>query len=64
MAKTTTFTFRLSPEVKEEAGELFDSLGITLSDAINLFLVQSIQTGGIPFEIKRKQKSVDEEIEE
>ena len=55
MNKSTTFTFRLNPEIKEEASELYESLGITLSDAINLFLVQSIREGGLPFEVKRKQ---------
>ena len=53
MDKSATFTFRLNSEVKKEAIELFCSLGITLSDALNLFLIQSLQEGGLPFEIKR-----------
>ena len=53
MEKSATFTFRLNSEVKKEAIELFGSLGITLSDALNLFLIQSLQEGGLPFEIKR-----------
>ena len=53
MNKSTTFTFRLNPEVKQEASELFESLGITLSDAINLFLHQSLREGGLTFEVKR-----------
>ena len=53
MNKSTTFTFRLNPEIKQEASELFESLGITLSDAINLFLHQSLREGGLPFEVKR-----------
>ena len=62
MSKSTTFTFRLTPEVKQEAAELFESLGITLSDAINLFLYKSLQEGGIPFDIKRADwKSSEEE---
>ena len=57
MNKSTTFTFRLTPEVKKEASELFESLGITLSDAINLFLHKSLQEGGLPFEVKvQKEK--------
>ena len=56
MNKSTTFTFRLSPNVKQEASDLYESLGITLSDAINLFLVKSIQEGGLPFEVKKGQK--------
>ena len=53
MEKSSTFTFRINSEVKQEAIELFGSLGITMSDAINLFLVQSLREGGLPFEIKR-----------
>ncbi len=56
MNKSTTFTFRLSPEVKKQSAELFESLGITLSDAINLFLHQALHDGGIPFEVKREKK--------
>ena len=53
MDKSTTFTFRLDPEIKKESIELFESLGITLSDAINLFLHKAVQEGGLPFEVKR-----------
>ena len=60
MNKSTTFTFRLNPEVKQEASELFESLGITMSDAINLFLHQSLIEGGFPFEIKQKPNDVEE----
>ena len=56
MNKSTTFTFRLNPEVKQEASKLFESLGITLSDAINLFLYQSIREGGLPFDVKQKKE--------
>ena len=53
MSKSTTYTFRVSPEVKQEAIALFESMGITMSDAINLFLHQALREGGIPFEIIR-----------
>ena len=55
MNKSTTFTFRLNPEVKKEASDLYESLGITLSDAINLFLHQSIREGGLPFDLRRQK---------
>ena len=61
MNKSTTFTFRLNPEVKDQSAELFESMGITLSDAINLFLHQSLREGGIPFEIKRTDWKREEE---
>ena len=61
MNKSTTFTFRLNPEVKQEASDLFESFGITLSDAINLFLHQAIREGGIPFELKRVDVKKEQE---
>lgn len=53
MSKSTTYTFRVNPEIKQEAIELFESMGITMADAINLFLHQAVHEGGIPFELKR-----------
>ena len=61
MNKSTTFTFRLNPEVKQEASDLFESLGITLSDAINLFLHQAVREGAIPFELKRVDVKKEQE---
>ena len=40
-------------EVKAEAEELFNSFGLTVTDAINVFLRQSIMRGGFPFEVVR-----------
>ena len=61
MNKSTTYTFRVNPEIKQEASDLFESLGITLSDAINLFLHQAIREGGIPFELKRVDVKKEQE---
>ena len=58
--KSAMFTMRVNPEVKEEAAELFASFGLTLSDAVNLFLHQAIQESGIPFEIRRKQAKTED----
>ncbi len=40
------------PEVKAQATELYAHWGMSLSDAINIFLVKSIDTGGLPFDVK------------
>ena len=37
------------PDVKAEAAEIYARWGISLSDAINSFLVKSIDVGGLPF---------------
>jgi len=47
-----TIQFRTDDATKAQAGEIFGQLGITMSDAINMFLHQSILHGGLPFELK------------
>ena len=44
---------RIEPEVKANAEELFGSFGLTVTDAVNVFLRQSLMRGGFPFEIVR-----------
>jgi addiction module RelB/DinJ family antitoxin len=44
-----TIQFRTDDQTKAAFTALFDRLGITMSEAINLFLRQSIMRGGIPF---------------
>ena len=39
---TTTVTFRTDDNLKKDATVLFDSLGMSLSTAINLFLKQAV----------------------
>ena len=52
MANTTTLSVRIDSEIKQECEELFGQLGMTLTTAINVFLRQSLHTGGLPFEVK------------
>lgn len=52
MAKTETLHIRVNESVKENAEETLAVLGITLSEAVNMFLCQVNLTGGIPFEVK------------
>ena len=49
MSKTTSI--RIKEDVKQSAKELFETLGLDLSSAINIFLRQSILKGGLPFEV-------------
>ena len=54
MPKNTTINLRVDREVKEQAGEILASLGLTLSDAFNLLLHQVRIQRGLPFEIKQR----------
>lgn len=51
-AKTANINIRIDPETKASAEQLFAKFGITLTDAINIFLNKSIMEGGLPFEVK------------
>ena len=42
-------------KVKEEAKALYESMGMDLSTALNVFLRQSIRDNGMPFKITREQ---------
>ena len=43
--------------VKEEANELFNSLGFNMSTAINMFLTKCVKTSSIPFKIEEPKPS-------
>jgi len=49
---TTTIQARIDVESKEQAKKIFDFLGLTMSQAITLYLRQVILRRGIPFEIE------------
>ena len=56
--KTSTFQIRINPQVKEEAEYIFAKCGLTLTEAINVFLQQSINVEGLPFLIVNNGKDV------
>jgi DNA-damage-inducible protein J len=47
-----TIQFRTDESTKALSVEIFQTLGITMSDAVNMFLRQTILHGGLPFELK------------
>ena len=53
MAKTANVNVRIDPETKAGAQQLFAQFGITISDAINIFLRKSLMEGGLPFDVKQ-----------
>lgn len=50
MAPVST-NIKIDPELKEQAQALFDSLGLSLSAAVNVFLRQAVREQAIPFRI-------------
>ena len=47
-----TIQFRTDAATKAQSSAIFQQLGITMSDALNIFLHQAILYGGLPFEMK------------
>ena len=52
MAKTENINIRIEPELKKEAEETLDYLGLTMAEAIKLFLKQVTLSDSIPFKIE------------
>lgn len=52
MPKNDTIHVRVNEDVKINAEETLTMLGMTLSEAINLFLCQVSLTGGLPFDVR------------
>ena len=51
LVKETT-SMKLDVEAKEKAKEIFKELGITMGEAVNIFLNQVALHKGLPFEVK------------
>jgi DNA-damage-inducible protein J len=52
MSRTETLHVRIEPDLKLSAEQTLKQLGLSTTDAINIFLRQVILTGGLPFAIK------------
>ena len=48
----TSMSIRLDSEVKEQAQQVFNSLGMDMTTAINIFLRQAIQYQELPFDVR------------
>ena len=49
---TSNLNIRMDKDIKEQADQLFNELGLTMTAAVNLFLRASIREQGIPFSLK------------
>ena len=44
--------YRTNAKTKEAAAKIYARWGLSLSDAINVFLVKSVEVGGLPFSFR------------
>jgi len=47
--KTATFQMRINPEIKQQVEEIYAQQGLSFTDAVNIFIQQSLNMGGLPF---------------
>ncbi|TFG91119.1 MAG: type II toxin-antitoxin system RelB/DinJ family antitoxin [Candidatus Atribacteria bacterium] len=57
MAKTAMITARVDPDRKADAEKVLNKLGISTTEAINLFLSQVRLRRGLPFDVKIPNKT-------
>ena len=56
---TTTLHLRIDEDLKNQASEVFENLGMDLPTAIRIFLRKSVMEDGIPFELRNKRAESD-----
>ena len=61
MARTANINVRTEPDTKAGAEAVYSSFGLSLSDAINVFLNMSFMEGGFPFSIKQPRYNKETE---
>jgi len=58
---TSTLSIRMDTELKAEAEEFFDEIGMNMTTAITCFFKKCLDTGSIPFTLSRKKRTAREE---
>ncbi len=57
MAKTIPTQIRIEADTKRLSSELFSSLGLDMSSAVNIFLRQCVLRNGLPFNVSLPEYS-------
>ena len=56
MSKTSNVYIRVEPKVKDGAEAVLNELGLSMSNAVSIFLRQVVMQNGLPFEVKMPSK--------
>ncbi len=54
----TVLQVRIDEELKNQAGAVFNEIGMDLSTAIRIFLKKAVLVGGIPFDTKLNETTL------
>ena len=59
ITRTAEVKTRTSAQIKADAAAVYARWGISLSDAINIFLTKSIEVGDLPFDMRPETPTFD-----
>lgn len=59
MAKTDSIHMRIDPTLKADVESTLNQLGLSTTDAINIFLRQVVLSHGIPFDVRLPKPNVE-----
>ena len=52
MAKTSSMYIRIDPKIKTDVEAIYSHYGMSITEAINIFLYTSRNVGGLPFDLR------------
>jgi len=56
LKKTKVIQTRLDADLVDQANEILDYIGLSTTDVVRVLLKNIVNTGGIPFELKKPDK--------
>jgi DNA-damage-inducible protein J len=59
MTKSLGMYIRIEPQLKKDVEAIYSQYGISLTEAINIFLYQSRKVGGLPFDLRPLQQNIE-----
>jgi DNA-damage-inducible protein J len=54
MTKTASLNIRLNEDIKKTAESVYSHYGLSLAEAVTVFIHQSCNVGGLPFDLRPK----------
>jgi len=63
MAKTSSMYIRIDPDIKTEVETIYKRYGMSLTEAINIFIYQSRNVGGLPFNLREEEQRGETNLE-
>ena len=56
---SSTYTYRLDSDLRKQSERIFQSLGMNMGTAINVFLRQAVKVGGFPFDVRLDKPNLE-----